>query len=55
MKRDQVIFDLIAKEKQRQLSGIELIASENFVSEQVINATGSILTNKYAEGLRLPC
>ncbi len=51
MKRDQVIFDLIAKEKQRQLSGIELIASENFVSEQVIKATGSILTNKYAEGL----
>ena len=51
MKRDQVIFDLIAKEKQRQLSGIELIASENFVSEQVINAMGSILTNKYAEGL----
>ncbi len=51
MKKDTVIFDLIAQEKQRQLSGIELIASENFVSEQVMNAMGSVLTNKYAEGL----
>lgn len=50
MERDTVIFDLIAKEKQRQLSGIELIASENFVSEQVMEAQGSVLTNKYAEG-----
>ena len=50
MKRDQVIFDLIQKEKERQLHGIELIASENFVSEQVMEAQGSVLTNKYAEG-----
>ncbi len=50
MERDKVIFDLIEKEKQRQLHGIELIASENFVSEQVMNAMGSVLTNKYAEG-----
>ena len=50
MKRDQVIFDIIAREKQRQLKGIELIASENFVSEQVMEAMGSVLTNKYAEG-----
>ncbi|MCE5331267.1 MAG: serine hydroxymethyltransferase [Bacteroidales bacterium] len=50
MKRDQVIFDIIAREKQRQLKGIELIASENFVSEQVLEAMGSVLTNKYAEG-----
>lgn len=50
MERDTVIFDLIAKEKQRQLLGIELIASENFVSEQVMEAQGSVLTNKYAEG-----
>ncbi len=50
MKRDQVIFDIIQKEQQRQLKGIELIASENFVSEQVMQAMGSCLTNKYAEG-----
>lgn len=50
MERDQVIFNLIEKEHQRQLHGIELIASENFVSEQVMQAMGSCLTNKYAEG-----
>ncbi len=50
MKRDQIIFDLIQEEKERQLKGIELIASENFVSEQVMEAQGSVLTNKYAEG-----
>lgn len=50
MKKDQVIFDLIEREHQRQLSGIELIASENFVSNQVMEAMGSVLTNKYAEG-----
>ncbi len=50
MKRDTLIFDLIEKEKQRQLNGIELIASENFVSAQVLEAMGSVLTNKYAEG-----
>ncbi|MBL7899486.1 MAG: serine hydroxymethyltransferase, partial [Crocinitomicaceae bacterium] len=48
---DKAIFDLIQKEKERQLHGIELIASENFVSQQVLDAMGSILTNKYAEGL----
>ena len=48
---DTAIFDLIEREKQRQLHGIELIASENFVSEQVMQAMGSVLTNKYAEGL----
>lgn len=51
MERDNKIFDLIKKEHQRQLHGIELIASENFVSEQVLEAMGSYLTNKYAEGL----
>lgn len=51
MKRDQVIFDLIEKEHQRQLKGMELIASENFVSDEVMQAMGSYLTNKYAEGL----
>ncbi len=51
MKRDQVIFDLIEREHQRQLKGMELIASENFVSEEVMQAMGSCLTNKYAEGL----
>ena len=51
MSRDKVIFDLIEDEKQRQLNGIELIASENFVSDDVMNAMGSVLTNKYAEGL----
>jgi glycine hydroxymethyltransferase len=50
MKRDQVIFDIIAREKQRQMKGIELIASENFVSDEVLEAMGSVLTNKYAEG-----
>jgi glycine hydroxymethyltransferase len=49
--RDKQIFDLIAKEKHRQTEGIELIASENYVSEQVMEAQGSVLTNKYAEGL----
>ena len=51
MQRDQQIFDLIQKEKHRQESGIELIASENFTSPQVMEAMGSVLTNKYAEGL----
>lgn len=51
MKKDQVIFDLIEKEHQRQLKGMELIASENFVSDEVMQAMGSCLTNKYAEGL----
>lgn len=51
MQRDNVIFDLINKEYHRQKEGIELIASENFVSEQVMQAMGSCLTNKYAEGL----
>ncbi len=50
MERDQVLFDLIEKEHQRQLKGIELIASENFVSNDVMAAMGSWLTNKYAEG-----
>lgn len=50
MKKDNVIFDLIEKEHQRQLKGIELIASENFVSDQVMQAMGSCMTNKYAEG-----
>ena len=50
MERDQKIFDLIEQEKQRQLHGVELIASENFVSNQVMEAMGSVLTNKYAEG-----
>jgi glycine hydroxymethyltransferase len=51
MKKDTVIFDLIKQELHRQTSGIELIASENFVSDQVMKAMGSVLTNKYAEGL----
>ncbi|MAU27161.1 MAG: serine hydroxymethyltransferase [Muricauda sp.] len=50
MQRDQQIFDLIEKERERQISGIELIASENFTSPQVMEAAGSVLTNKYAEG-----
>jgi len=50
MQRDQQIFELIEAEKQRQLNGLELIASENFVSNQVMEAAGSVLTNKYAEG-----
>jgi len=51
MQRDQQIFELIEAEKNRQLYGLELIASENFVSNQVMEAAGSVLTNKYAEGL----
>ncbi|MCO5268780.1 MAG: serine hydroxymethyltransferase [Brumimicrobium sp.] len=51
MKKDQIIFDLIEKERERQTNGIELIASENFVSNEVMEAMGSVLTNKYAEGL----
>ena len=51
MNRDQKVFDLIDKEAHRQESGIELIASENFTSKQVMEAMGSVLTNKYAEGL----
>ena len=50
MERDQQIFDLIQEEHERQVYGIELIASENFVSDQVMEAAGSCLTNKYAEG-----
>jgi len=50
MQKDKQIFDLINKEKERQMHGIELIASENFVSPQVLEAMGSVLTNKYAEG-----
>ena len=50
MQRDEQIFELIQAEKERQLEGLELIASENFVSEQVMEAAGSVLTNKYAEG-----
>ncbi len=50
MERDQKIFDLIKQERNRQTNGIELIASENFVSEQVMEAMGSVMTNKYAEG-----
>ncbi len=50
MERDKVIFDIIEREHQRQKHGIELIASENFVSDQVMEAMGSCLTNKYAEG-----
>ena len=50
MQRDTIIFDLIREEEARQLNGIELIASENFTSPSVMEATGSILTNKYAEG-----
>jgi glycine hydroxymethyltransferase len=50
MKKDKIIFELIKDEEERQRLGIELIASENFVSEQVMKAMGSVLTNKYAEG-----
>ena len=49
MQKDKEIFNLIDAEKNRQIDGIELIASENFTSDQVMSATGSILTNKYAE------
>lgn len=51
MNRDTIIFDLIQLERERQLNGLELIASENFVSDDVMTAMGSVLTNKYAEGL----
>jgi glycine hydroxymethyltransferase len=51
MQRDNLVFDLIGREEKRQLEGIELIASENFASPQVMEAAGSVLTNKYAEGL----
>ena len=51
MQHDKVIFDLIEKEKMRQKNGLELIASENYVSDSVMQAAGSVLTNKYAEGL----
>ena len=51
MKKDTAIFKLIKEEKDRQTRGIELIASENYVSDQVMKAMGSVLTNKYAEGL----
>lgn len=51
MHKDKAIFELINREKERQLNGIELIASENFVSDDVLSAMGSVLTNKYAEGL----
>ena len=51
MQNDSQVFDLIDLERQRQMDGIELIASENFVSEAVMKAMGSVLTNKYAEGL----
>src|SRR5690554_3361508 len=51
MIKDKLIADLIEDERERQIRGIELIASENYVSESVLNAMGSILTNKYAEGL----
>ena len=50
MFKDQGVFDLIEQENQRQHKGMELIASENFVSEEVMRAMGSCLTNKYAEG-----
>lgn len=50
MKKDKLVFDILKKELNRQLDGIELIASENFVSDQVLKAMGSVMTNKYAEG-----
>ena len=50
MSKDKIIFDLIKEEKNRQIKGVELIASENFTSDNVMKATGSVLTNKYAEG-----
>ena len=49
MQRDEQIFDLILEEQDRQIHGLELIASENFVSDEVMEAAGSVLTNKYAE------
>ena len=50
MQRDTIIFDLIKEEEARQLNGIELIASENFTSRAVLDALGSVLSNKYSEG-----
>src|SRR5690606_11150117 len=50
MQRDEEIFDLILDEQDRQIHGLEVISSENFVSDQVMEAAGSVLTNKYAEG-----
>jgi glycine hydroxymethyltransferase len=50
-KRDTTVFDIIEKEKWRQMKGLEMIASENYVSDQVMEAMGSVMTNKYAEGL----
>jgi glycine hydroxymethyltransferase len=50
MQRDKQIFDLILEEQERQIHGLELIASENFASDEVMEAAGSVLTNKYAEG-----
>ena len=50
MKQDKQIFDLIENERERQSGGLELIASENYVSDQVLQAMGSVCTNKYAEG-----
>ncbi|MBN3036450.1 MAG: serine hydroxymethyltransferase [Bacteroidales bacterium] len=50
MKRDNLVFEILEKEVKRQMTGIELIASENFVSDQVLKAMGSVMTNKYAEG-----
>ncbi len=50
MKRDSQLFDLISKEQQRQAAGLELIASENYVTNEVLEAMGSVCTNKYAEG-----
>ena len=50
MKKDEQVFSIIAQELKRQMEGIELIASENFVSDQVLQAMGSCMTNKYAEG-----
>src|SRR6476646_2409645 len=50
MQRDQLVFDIIQKELHRQRHGIELIASENFTSLQVMQAMGNVMTNKYAEG-----
>src|SRR5665811_682141 len=50
MPRDTTIFELITEERERQINGIELIASENFTSPQIMEAAGSVLTNKYAEG-----
>ena len=54
MKRDKLIFKLLDEEQQRQEEGIELIASENFVSRQVMEAAGSVATNKYAELTAMP-